>query len=322
VISVGNLSVGGTGKTPTVSRIIEILLDLGRRPCIASRGYGRGKHRGDQADEVLAYRDRFPDVTVIARPDRVEGLLEHFHSDAGSSTDVVVLDDGFQHRRLARQMDVVLVDVARPFLHDALLPAGWLREPATSLARATHVLLTHADQASPAELGSLHASIREHTEVVSLGHAKHVWANVVVFDSRASHATQSHQDSAPRHDRTWLHGRKVLAVCGIGHPEPFLRAAERATGAPVQSVILPDHASYSRVELDRVRFALDAVQSPASREPLVLLTTSKDWVKLRAHLGTMPDCVVAVPTLGLEITGGDQSLLEAIQATLDAFSPD
>jgi tetraacyldisaccharide 4'-kinase len=114
VISVGNLSVGGTGKTPLVAHVLEVLGGAGRNPCVAMRGYGSG--RGRESDEAMLYRDQFLSVRIVAQPDRVEGLLALLASDDGGHVDSVVLDDGFQHRRLARQVDLVLVDATRdPF---------------------------------------------------------------------------------------------------------------------------------------------------------------------------------------------------------------
>src|SRR4051794_5329108 len=115
VISVGNLSVGGTGKTPMVAHIVGVLLQAGHTPAIAMRGYG-SKASGGRSDEAEEYRRKFPGVPVLARPDRTLALIEQFareHDDAGGrQSDVVVLDDGFQHRKIARDLDIVLVDAS------------------------------------------------------------------------------------------------------------------------------------------------------------------------------------------------------------------
>ena len=320
VISVGNLSVGGTGKTPVVTRILDILLELGRRPCVATRGYGRGSHRGDHADEVMVYRERFPDVPILARPDRVEAILEHFHGDAGSATDVVVLDDGFQHRRLARQMDMVLLDVVRPFDRDRLLPAGWLREPPESLSRATHVLFTHADCAAPADLERMRARVRALSSAANLGHAEHRWADLQVHSPEESSALPQDR-SLSNCGISWLRGRRTVAVCGIGQPESFLRTAREATGESVHPVVLADHAAYNAADLARIRrgFADLSHEASSAGHP-ALLTTAKDWVKLRDHLDALPPCTVAVPTLSLHITGADTNLSDAVRTTLAAFA--
>src|ERR1043165_360740 len=122
VISVGNLSVGGTGKTPMVAHIVGLLLEAGRRPCIAMRGYAG---RGGMSDEAEEYRGRFPGIPIVARANRTLGLIELFsreHETGGQQTDCIVLDDGFQHRRIARDLDVVMVDASRDPFDDALLP--------------------------------------------------------------------------------------------------------------------------------------------------------------------------------------------------------
>jgi len=145
VISVGNLSVGGTGKTPMVRRLIAILLEMERRPCIAMRGYRKGT---GESDEAAAYQREFPDVPVIAQANRTDGLIALFgdeHEGEGPHRDCIVLDDGFQHRQIGRELDIVLVDASRSPFRDRLLPQGWLREPAESLTRAGLVVVTHAE---------------------------------------------------------------------------------------------------------------------------------------------------------------------------------
>jgi hypothetical protein len=144
VISVGNLSVGGTGKTPMTSWIVRTLIDAGHTPAIAMRGY---RSKNGVSDEADAYARALPGTPVVAQPDRLEGLFRLFADDEGRAVDVVVLDDGFQHRRIARQLDLVLIDATRDPFRDRLLPAGWLREGPAALVRASGVVLTHADRA-------------------------------------------------------------------------------------------------------------------------------------------------------------------------------
>ncbi len=154
VISVGNLSTGGTGKTPMTMRVVQWLREAGHAPAIAMRGYRAGP---EGSDEALLYQEAFAGMPIVAQANRIDGLLQLFaqeegDGEAGSApararTDVVVLDDGFQHRQIARQFDLVLIDATRDPFADALLPAGWLREPAASLRRAHAVVLTHAESA-------------------------------------------------------------------------------------------------------------------------------------------------------------------------------
>ncbi|HRQ74118.1 MAG TPA: tetraacyldisaccharide 4'-kinase, partial [Phycisphaerales bacterium] len=120
VISVGNLSTGGTGKSPTVAWVVRTLREAGRDPCIAMRGY---RSRDGVSDEAEEYRAAFDDLPVVARPDRLQGLIELFASERGGRVDAVVLDDGFQHRCIARALDLVLIDATRDPFADAMIPA-------------------------------------------------------------------------------------------------------------------------------------------------------------------------------------------------------
>src|SRR5690606_30475631 len=137
------------------------LLDAGHRPCIAMRGYARGRGESDEAAE---YRRLFPEVPIVARADRALGLIRQFSAEydaGGPHTDCIVLDDGFQHRQIARDLDIVLIDATHGPCQERLLPAGWLREPVRSLSRAGAVVITHAEAVQPADLTALDRKIAE-----------------------------------------------------------------------------------------------------------------------------------------------------------------
>ena len=166
VISVGNLTAGGTGKTPFVAFLALSLGARGRRIGILSRGYGapRGEARREN-DEARWYRENLPGVELVQDPDRVRGAEELVER----GVDVILLDDGFQHRRLARDLDLVLVDASRPWglpppngggePVQACLPRGLLREPPRALARADALVITRAAQVAKRELDALRAEL-------------------------------------------------------------------------------------------------------------------------------------------------------------------
>ena len=141
VISVGNLTTGGVGKTPMVMWIAELLRRHDYRPVIGMRGYGA--RRGERSDEEAEYLDRLDDVAVVAEPDRAAALSTFLEDHR--EVDCAILDDGFQHRRIARQLDLVLIDASRRTLTDRFLPAGHLREPIANLQRADAVIVTRAE---------------------------------------------------------------------------------------------------------------------------------------------------------------------------------
>lgn len=155
VISVGNITVGGTGKTPFVIELVRQLQDMGYNPAVASRGY---RASGDDSnDEERVIRARCPGVVCVCDPDRIRAA-EIAHSRFGA--DVVVLDDGFQHRRLGRTLDIALIDATCPFGYGHLLPRGLLREPVRNLARAQILVITRHDQVAPAELSRIAKRLR------------------------------------------------------------------------------------------------------------------------------------------------------------------
>lgn len=305
VISVGNLSVGGTGKTPMVVHLVRELLAAGRRPCIAMRGYVPRSSRGDRgaalSDEAEQYKRLLPGVPVVAQPDRAAGLQRLFATDEGRVIDCVVLDDGFQHRRLARDLDIVLLDASRNPFEDRLLPAGWLREPVASLARAHAIVATHTELAGPQRTESILRSAAAITPRAALAAARHAWSALTVA-----------QAGVEREEPVgWLAGRRITAVCAIGNPEGFL-AGVRAAGAQItSSMVLPDHDRY---DPETVRAITRTATGAAA-----IVTTEKDWAKLgRLDPATWP-CPVARPVLTLEFDRGGTDLHAAVLAA--AASP-
>lgn len=288
VISVGNLTVGGTGKTPLVTYIAgSALLERGYTPCIAMRGYAP---RGGQSDEAAEYRRRLPEVPIVAGANRVEGLLALFASEAGAAVNCVILDDGFQHRGIARQLDIVLIDPTRGTPRDLLLPAGWLREPLASLRRADHVVITHAESAPPGEVEEALHEVARHT-AASVSVARHAWAGLIVSEGGAEREEPIE----------WLRGRAALPVCAIGNPAPFLTACAAATGVPgALPVVLRDHDPYVPATLRRVL--------AAARGAAAVITTEKDWSKLA---GVAWPCPVARPRLEMTFDSGEGELLAA-----------
>jgi tetraacyldisaccharide 4'-kinase len=324
VVSVGNLSVGGTGKTPMVKTIVGWLLAAGHRPVIAMRGYGSaaGWRRGgspwvgglaagagEESDEAAEYRREFPHVPVVAQPDRAAGLIRRFGQEFDEGlepSDCIVLDDGFQHRRIARDVDIVLIDAMRGPLEDRLLPAGWLREPPASLRRSTHTVITHAEAVAPADVSGLAAQV-ERTSGRPPAVTRHAWASVRVV------AGQRERNEPIG----WMDGRRVLAVCAIGNPGAFLRAA-RERARVVGEIVLRDHDPYGPAALRRIAAAA-AGREGAGAGAEAILTTEKDWTKLSRHELGLP---VAVPRLELSFDRGAQELRGAIIGAVERGAPE
>lgn len=294
VISVGNLTVGGTGKTPHVMWIAQTLIDAGHRPVIAMRGYKALP--GQPGDEEQEYRDRFgAAVPVIAHPRRVEALRNFFSRAENAPYDAVILDDGFQHRRLARDLDLVLIDATQQTFADRLLPAGRLREPLRTLQRADAVIVTRAGQIDAA----LATQIERHHGRPPLAWTNHIWSGLTLYGADAASAALD-----------WLRGKRLVTMLGVGNPQP-LRVLAREHGATILSDIpVADHQVYDAATIDRVRPMLVGADG--------LLVSPKDWVKLRAVIqpGTLPAPIV-VPELRLTVLAGEDALRQAILRTPD-----
>lgn len=283
VISVGNLSVGGTGKTPMVVKVVRELREAGHVPCIAMRGY-RADQTGGESDERGVYAMELSETPVVAQANRVEGLIRLFATEEGEHVDCVVLDDGFQHRRIARQFDIVLIDATRDVFVDRLLPAGWLREPVSSLSRAHAVVVTHAESASGGEVKRMMVRVREIAPEASVAAARHAWSGL----------------RAEGGDRVvaWLGGKRIIVVCAIGNPGPFLAACERHASRVVKRFVLPDHDP-----LDR-RLVSEVIGSAAREHVDAIVCTEKDWTKLRRVEGWRWPCDVVRPRLVMEFVEG------------------
>ncbi|MBI4618046.1 MAG: tetraacyldisaccharide 4'-kinase [Planctomycetes bacterium] len=257
VVSVGNLTVGGTGKTPMVRELVRRLAARERRAAVVSRGYGATTGRGE-SDEGALLASWLPDVPRRAHPDRVRAAREAVEKDGA---DCLVLDDGFQHRRLSRDLDVVLVDATEPFGHGRLLPGGLLREPPSSLARAGLVVLTRADQVSAETLAELRRTVSR-LSGAPVVEAVHRPVGVVEVPGGAVSPAG------------FLAGRAVHAFCGIGQPEGFRGTLESLGARVVRFDALGDHHAYGEDELDRL---LSAGREAGAA---ISVTTEKDAVKL------------------------------------------
>lgn len=288
VLSVGNLSVGGTGKTPMVMRLIEVLRAAGHTPMVAMRGYRA--RPGQPSDEQAEYLARFPGLAIVAQPDRAAGILAALRA-APSSADCIILDDGFQHRFVARDLDIVLIDATRSPTTDRCLPAGWLREPIESLGRAQVAVLTHAESVGPAALNTLEAAL--------LG------INPRLVVARASHAWTSLVSDAGALPVSWLSGKRIVVACGVGHPAPIFAQARAAGADVVHECAFPDHH----------RWAVADLRSLAARQPAAdaLLVTAKDWVKVAPLAGSLAlPWPIVRPVLSLHFDAGEPALITRV----------
>ncbi len=262
VVSVGNVTAGGSGKTPFVLMLARLLREAGQRPAILLRGY-RQTAAGD-SDEALFYNEYLPDVPVLVGRDRCRSAETAVRDGAT----VLIMDDGMQHLRLHRTLDIVLVDATSPWGGGNTFPGGLLREPLSALRVAGAVVVTRSDQATAERI----TAIRSRLAVLA--------PNARVFTAR--HApVRLHDISGTVLPLSALAGREVVALSGIARPEAFAATVASCGGQVVRSVRLPDHAD---IPPDVVASCLgEAVQRGG-----VVVTTEKDEGKIRRFLGAPP----------------------------------
>lgn len=276
VVSIGNLTTGGTGKTPVVAAVSEALLEQGKRVVILSRGYGASAPQAyaratkpAYGDEPFLLQQRLPEAVVLVGKNRRQNAL---HAIEDFQPDVILLDDGFQYQGLARAFNVLLMDGHRLLGNGHQLPAGPLREAASACQRADFVGLTRLSD-NPIEreqqLTSAKA-LQERYGVRSLP----VEALPFTYSLHAvSQLSAAGSDNAPALES----GRAVFAVSGIAQPQAFLSALE-ALGHPVaQQQTFADHFIYQKKDLETLLQA-------AKHADLPLVTTEKDWVKWQVLL--------------------------------------
>lgn len=291
VVSVGNLTTGGTGKTPLVRWICEVLRQAGGRPAIVSRGYAGG---GGVNDEAMELADALPDVPQVRNPRRYEGAMQAIDE---SDANCIVLDDGFQHRFLARDLDIVLLDALCPFGHDHLLPRGFLRESVEGLARAHVVALSRADQVEASQREQIRSRVRS----LSPGS---LWCELT------HRPTGWRSLDGGRHPLSQFASKRVAAFCGIGNPQAFAKSLQQCGCNVVGVREFPDHHAFSARDLESLQqWAKQLSQVDA------LVCTMKDFVKLRA-LDSPSGIMVAALEVQVAVLVGEAELRSQITQLL------
>ncbi len=264
VIAVGNVVAGGSGKTPCAAMILRMLIDEGKRPALISRGYGR-RTRGmvvvsdgagsvvtasEGGDEPLLIARRFPTIPVIVCERRIDAARRAMTMGA----DCIVADDAFQHRALARTIDIVLTDAELESDRNVLLPAGDGREPLSSLRRASVVL-----------------SAARNEERVRRVLEKYAQPPLYFVETRLTEVL--HGRSGVSEPATWLRDRDVVLVTGIARPARVATTLREAGASIVQEFTFGDHHVFAAHELDAIAQAAQLHGAP-------VVTTEKDWIRL------------------------------------------
>jgi tetraacyldisaccharide 4'-kinase len=324
VVSVGNITAGGTGKTPVVEHLLAHFTARGLRPAVVTRGYrrstrglfvvsdGSGSRQGvrQSGDEASQIAGKFPHAVVVADEQRVRGCR---HAATTFNADLILLDDAFQHRAVARDFDIAVVDAQVGIDRLRLLPAGRLREPLENLGRADAVLLSRCEGAEQA--AQLKAGLAQ-------------WTSAAVFATRfvvngfrrfapSSSAAMTTVDAPDAMlSPAGLAGKRVLAFCGIGSPRAFaLTLSEAGVDAAVFETFA-DHHWYAADDLRKLRAMADRADIS------MFVTTEKDAVRLRDVDGSAELTELWYPELRLEFIDGEEEFLTLLGDAVEASASD
>ncbi len=295
VISVGNLTWGGAGKTPLVILIAEFLITKGLKPAVLMRGYKGKDHSGEIFnDEAILLKEALGDVPIIVGKNRFQSAHEALKKTA---IDVFILDDGFQHRQLKRDCDVVVVNATNPWGNGYLIPRGNLREPLQSLARADMFVITKSDMGQDRM-----PAIQKELEKFKKGPLIETIHQPVLLQDL---------NTLAEYELTAIRGKSIGALCGIGDPGSFTATLDILGGQLRKVFSFEDHHWYRKDELRKI------ISDCCKDKIAFLITTAKDAAKLREYrelFSAGPQCLVL--KMKIQITKGSDEFYNRVAAVL------
>lgn len=317
VVSVGNITAGGTGKTPVVRFLAEALYKKGKRVVIVSRGYGANNQeplivsegRGPlvdvktAGDEAYMLSQLLPQIPLVIGKDRLEAgrlVVNKFQPE------IILLDDGFQHWRLERDLDIVVIDAFNPFGFNRLLPRGFLREPLTALKRAGVFIISKADYLSPERIKEIRRTLQFYNREAIILTSSYCpsYLRLLQTGGGAINLTPESNDYLAQKTKFLeleeIKGKRVLAFSGIGNPDSFVKSLEGIGARVVERVNYPDHYRYNEEDFKRLS---NRVQSGGIDH---VVTTEKDAVKFTS---AMLQHLTEILVLGIELKLSDESKL-------------
>lgn len=291
VVSVGNITSGGTGKTPMTHWLVKRLSTRGYTPAVLLRGY---KSAGGESDEVRLLKNLLGE-RVHANPDRVKGANEV--QQKWADTNLLILDDGFQHRRIRRDFNLVMVDATEPFGFGHVLPRGLLREPLAGLARADALVISRSDQIAEVELKKLEERLHGLSPRAGIYRARHQWTGLARGDGEEM-------------GLDGLKGVKWIAAAGIGNPGALEKQLQQIEGEFKRGVWFEDHYNYKISDVTRLLELMKESDAQA------IVVTEKDWVKLEKWVPELDKSHFFRLKLEMSLDRGD-GLIDLLMACLE-----
>jgi tetraacyldisaccharide 4'-kinase len=293
VISVGNITTGGTGKTPFVAYVTDHVLLKRKKAAILLRGYMAIK--GQPSDEAKWFGQRLKATPILVGEDRVFEANKFLNT---GQCDVFVMDDGFQHLKLKRDLDIVMIDATDPWGGGHLLPRGHLREPLSSLSRADIFVLTRTDQAG-SPLSAIEQRLAELNARAPIVHSVH--QPVKFYDAK------THKE----YPLSELKDKKTVVCCSIGCPQAFERTLRQLKADVIASFSFMDHHTYSSQDIKLI------VSSALESGVELIVTTEKDLAKWQQFFHELPDGLkLMVLQIELTVTKNEDELLKRIDHLL------
>jgi tetraacyldisaccharide 4'-kinase len=292
VISIGNITTGGTGKTPLVIWLCNFITNKEINCSILTRGYKNPT--GQISDEPAILSKSCPKAKVVVNSNRYRGSLR---AVAEFRAKILIMDDGFQHRSLHRDLDIITIDATCPFGYGKMLPAGLLREPLRAIKRANAVVITHFDQSSVDETQEIEKKILQIAPGITIAKATHRHPNAVMRKGQNLSIEE-------------LKEKTIFAFCGIGNPNAFLNRLDEYELNVVGSKIFNDHHDYSSFDISEVYEQARILGAD------LILSTQKDWVKSTLHADNDDEILFAYLALELDFIEGDDKIVALIEKVL------
>ncbi|MEN6386684.1 MAG: tetraacyldisaccharide 4'-kinase [Phycisphaerales bacterium] len=291
VVSIGNLTTGGTGKTPLVAWLCNYFIAQNIPTAVLTRGY---KQKNDIADEPAMLAKAVPSLIVLVNPNRVQSAQKAINE---SKAKLLVMDDGFQHRKLARDVNIVAIDATIPFGNEHLLPAGLLREPIKALKRADAVVITRANQNSPEIIDEIKKKVSKIKPDIVFAAAVHKPTYVKLIKDKRIPLEQ-------------LKDRKIYAFCGIGNPDAFFQTLKDMSLNIVGTKVYNDHHVYTADDIEAI------YEDARYKQSDYVLTTHKDWIKTALLSVERFQIPFAAMMVELDFVDGRQNIIDLVNKAL------
>jgi tetraacyldisaccharide 4'-kinase len=295
VISIGNITTGGTGKTPLVAWLCNYFIRNNVKTAVLTRGY---KSKKDIADEPAMLAKAVHSIIVVVNPNRVAGAQKAINEN---NAKLLVMDDGFQHRRLARDVNIVAIDATVPFGNGKLLPAGLLREPIASLKRADAVIITRANQNSPEIIDEIKKKVSKIKPDMVFAAAVHKPTYVKLIKDKQIPLGE-------------LKERKIYAFCGIGNPDAFFQTLTDMALNIVGTKVYNDHHIYTNDDIAAI------YEDARYKQAEYVVTTHKDWIKTALLSVEKFQIPFAALMVELDFVDGKENIIALVNKALEKYA--